>query len=342
MKRTTVAMAIIAFLLVGALAGYGAHSLIYRERAASNDETGENSNVTTVSDEGPDSENGNEDVTDTPPPHEAFDPANAMQHIRYLAMSIGPRPQGTTPEIAAADYVRSQLSTFGYTEIAEQSFPLKNGLTSQNVYVDDRGSNPAWTIIVGAHTDTIAGSGANDNASGVGTVLELARIFEVNDQVPNLRFVAFGAEEITEGFHKPDDHYGSKFMAAQLANEHINVIGMISIDMIGVGSSLYVNATVQAPKTLLDLFYAYATQQKNIALFYRQDPGWSDHDSFEVHGISSFWMEYQEDPNYHSTGDTYDRVRSDLVNQVGSLVQGFLESLNADTCAQLDTVSNYK
>lgn len=343
MKKTTVAMAVIAFLLVGALAGFGVHSLVYRETAATSDQNGRDSDVTIdEGNEDTDARNGVNDSTDTPPPHEAFNPTNAMQHIRFLSMSIGPRPQGTSPEIAAADYARSQFSTYGYNEVKEQSFPLKNGLTSHNIYVDDKGSNSAWTIIVGAHTDTIAGPGANDNASGVGTVLELARIFKVNDQVPNLRFVAFGAEEITEGFRKPDDHYGSKYMAAQLAGEHTNVIGMISIDMIGVGSSLYVNATVQAPKTLLDLFYAYATQQKNVSLSFNQDPGWSDHDSFEAHGISSFWLEYQEDPNYHSSADTYDRISSDLVNQVGGLVQGFLESLNADTCAQLDAVSDYR
>ncbi|NPV60816.1 MAG: M28 family peptidase [Actinobacteria bacterium] len=342
MKKTTVAMAVVAFLLVGALAGFGIHTLVYRNTASTGEMSGAGSKDNATGGGQPGEPLDEEDnIADAPPRQEAFNPNYAMQHIRYLSMSIGPRPQGTAPEIAAADYARSQFSSYGYSEVREQSFPLKNGLYSQNIYVDDTGSNPTWTIIVGAHTDTIAGPGANDNASGVGTVLELARVFKIIDQVPNLRFVAFGAEEITEGFRKPNDHYGSKYMAAQLSNEDINVIGMISIDMVGVGSSLYVNATLQAPKTFLDLFYAYATQ-RNVALSYNQDPGWSDHESFEAHGISSFWLEYRKDPNYHTAADTYDRIRSDLINQVGNLLQGFLESIDANACTLLDEASDYR
>ncbi len=337
MRNTTIIILVIAALLAGMIAGYGAHSIFGDEQAKPNPDAEGNVDSTTEND-------SNDIVTTTPPPHEAFNTANAMQHIRYLSTTVGPRSEGTAAERKAADYIHSELSSFGYTDVKEQSFLLKNGLTSYNVYADDIGTNPAWTIVVGAHYDSLGSKnspGANDNGSGVGTVLELARAFKTNDQLPNLRFVAFGSEEITQGYSIPDHHYGSKYMAAQLAGEQTNVIGMLSIDMIGVGTSLYVNATLMAPKTFLDLFYAYA-RQKNIPMTFRQDPGWSDHDSFEAHGISSFWIEYQEDPYYHSSSDTYDRVNSQLIQQVGNLVQGFLESLDADTCAYLDSISNYK
>lgn len=342
MKKSTVAVLAVVFLLLGALLGYGTHSLIYRERGTVDEGKGAILDTTEDGAGEAHSSGGAEEDTKTPPPYQPFNVDNAMQHIRYLSMSIGPRPQGTVSERKAADYVGSQFLAYGYEEVEEQSFPLKNGLTSWNVYVEDPGSQPAYTIIVGAHMDTIGGPGANDNASGVGVVLELARVFRSNQQAPNLRFVAFGAEEITEGYGKPNHHYGSKHMAAQLAGEKGNVIGMISLDMIGVGSSLYINATMRAPKTLLDLFYAYATKQRNATIFYRQDPGWSDHESFEDHGISAIWLEYRDDPNYHSPRDTFDRISASCIRQVGELVQGFLESLDATACAQLDAASNYR
>jgi hypothetical protein len=338
-KNSTIIVLVVAALLAGMIAGYGAKSFFAG--------TEKNVDTTTENDNNDNNTNNNDGIvttTTTPPPREAFNAANAMQQVRYLSMSIGPRPEGTAPDRKTADYIHSEFSSFGYADVREQSFPLKNGQTSYNVYVEDKGTNPAWTVIVGAHYDTLAGKntpGANDNGSGVGTVLELARVFKTNDQLPNLRFAAFGAEEITQGYSIPDHHYGSKYMAAQLAGESENVIGMISIDMIGVGTSLYVNATLLAPKTFLDLFYAYA-REKGVIVSYRQDPGWSDHDSFEAHGISSFWIEYQEDPNYHTPGDTFDKVNPELVSRVGNLVQGFLESLDAETCAYLDSISNYK
>lgn len=54
----------------------------------------------------------------------------------------------------------------------------------------------AKEVILGAHHDSVVGApGANDNASGVGLMLELARVYKGYNTEKTLKFVAFGSEE---------------------------------------------------------------------------------------------------------------------------------------------------
>jgi len=277
-------------------------------------------------------------------PHQLFNIDVALGHIKELCVNIGCRPAGTEAEGRAAEYIKGVFSSIGYEKIYEQGFPLDNGLTSRNIYVLDEGSDPDQVIIIGAHYDTRGGTGspgANDNGSGVATVLELARIFRVNDNVPTLLFVTFGSEEILAGYDRDCHHFGSRYLADHLAELKGNVIGMISVDMVAAGSYPVANSTLLCSRTLLDLFVAFAGAQGVFPTFI-QDPGWSDHESFEARGISSFWAEYREDIYYHLPQDNYDNVNPVLLNRMGSLLQGFIESIDQADCQVLDSVSNYR
>ncbi|MGQ9537956.1 MAG: M28 family metallopeptidase [Actinomycetota bacterium] len=172
-------------------------------------------------------------------------------------------------------------------------------------------------------------------------MLELIRVFLVNENVPTLVFVAFGSEEILEGYGKNHHNYGSRYMANHLSDLRGKVVAMISVDMVGVGSSILVNSTLAAPRVFADMFMEYA-KANGIATGFRKDPGWSDHEAFENHGVPSFWVEYREDPNYHSPRDTYEKVQPDLMNQIGHLLQGFLESIDASDCRALAGSSVYR
>jgi Zn-dependent M28 family amino/carboxypeptidase len=46
-------------------------------------------------------------------------------------------------------------------------------------------------VVIGAHYDTCANPGADDNASGIAGILELARLFEKEKKRRNIQFVAF-------------------------------------------------------------------------------------------------------------------------------------------------------
>ncbi|MHB8780147.1 MAG: M28 family metallopeptidase [Candidatus Geothermincolia bacterium] len=286
-----------------------------------------------------------EQRVDTPPPpapaYRLFDATQAMRHIEQLSVLIGPRPEGTSSEVRGAEYIRGAFTSMGYAEVMQQTVPLPNGTTSYNVYVDSPGSDPTRVIVIGAHYDSKGGTGspgANDNASGTAAVLELARVFKTNPHIPTLRFVAFGAEEVLQGYSSGNHHFGSRYMAAQLGAMPGNEIGMISLDMIGVGRDLTTGSMLVASRRFLDMFSEYLAGLGH-GFSFRQDPGWSDHEAFEAVGVPSFWIAFREDPNYHTPGDTYYNINPELINVTGQLVQGFIENTGAPAWQALDAAT---
>lgn len=119
---------------------------------------------------------------------EQLETANHLsQHVKYLSATIGERNLSRSGTLrAATDYVQNQLKLAGYS-VREQTYRVQ-GNHVRNLEVMLHGSDvTAKTVVVGAHYDTVAGSpGANDNASGVAAVLELARIWQ-NDSLGTLR-----------------------------------------------------------------------------------------------------------------------------------------------------------
>ncbi len=287
-----------------------------------------------------------EAMTPAPPPtptYQLFDASRSIAYTRQLADGIGYRPEGSAAEHQAADFVAAALHDLGYTNVVRQPVPLPNGATTYDVYADSPGSNPNEVVVIGAHLDSKGGSGSpggNDNGSGVGAVLELARVMRTNPHIPTLRFVAFGAEEVLQGYDSGYHHFGSRYFAANLGLMPGKVIGMISIDMIGVGTSFYINATLAAPATFAELFMHW-TERMTVPYTFRQDSGSSDHEAFEAHGIPSFWVEYRDDPYYHSPQDVAANLDPVLVKQTGHLVQGFIESLDAASWQALDAAVAY-
>lgn len=77
-------------------------------------------------------------------------------------------------------------------EVTARSFPA----TSYNVVAEVEGRNEDEVIVVSAHHDSVSGNvGADDNASGVVAILELARLFAKRKPLRTLRFISYGVEE---------------------------------------------------------------------------------------------------------------------------------------------------
>ncbi len=339
-RALKIALALLISLVVGISSGFLYRSVYSKTKIAAREESDQIEESS--SSEG--SSIQEEKTVPTPPPYQTFQPSLALEHIRQLSSVIGKRTAGTEGERRAAAYIKNVFTQSGYSQVVEESFPLENGLISQNIYVKSEGIDPQWTIIIGAHYDCLGwkGSpGANDNASGVGVMLELARVLRTNPHLPSLVFVAFGSEEILQGYGKGHDHYGSLFMAGRLRELGGKVVAMISIDMVGVGTSLWANATLAAPDTLSNLFISYA-RSLGVSVQFRQDPGWSDHESFENRGIPSLWLTYRTDPYYHTPGDSLDKISFNLIAQIGQVLQGFLEALDQRKCQTLDSATKYR
>ncbi|CAL1241168.1 M28 family peptidase [Candidatus Methylocalor cossyra] len=152
-------------------------------------------------------------------------------HVRALAEAIGERnvllPQALR---AAEDYIAGQWQDQGYP--VRRYLDRLNGVDCATLEVTVPGCrNPASSIVVGAHYDSVFGSpGADDNASGVAALLELSRQFLKARPLATVRFVAFANEEPPFFAGR---HMGSLIYARTARRRGERIRFMVSLEMLG-------------------------------------------------------------------------------------------------------------
>jgi hypothetical protein len=227
---------------------------------------------------------------------------------------LGQRPAGGLNERRAGEIVRRRLATLGY-DVTIQRFRLPNGQMSRNVV--GRTSGPVRVIIV-AHMDGVHGTqAANDNASGVGVMLTVARFLAAEDGV---LVAAMGAEErmVTgSSWHLGSRRLTSGFSAAQKAGVRL----ALSVDMVGFGTTLNIRGLESSPnhsaRRLLN-----SARARDIRAFYLRDTGQSDHDDLTRGGIPAAWIEWRWDTCWHQPCDRIDRLRPNKLRDAGRVVLG--------------------
>lgn len=168
------------------------------------------------------------------------------QQIANSNHGIGAREAGSNQEKATAKYISTSFMEMGLTT-TEQVFSFgKENLKSINIIAD---TNPLLdkTIILGAHYDSTAkntGSlGATDNGAGLAAMLVIASQMSKKKNLKyNIRFIAFGAEEV--GLQ------GSKYYVEQLSKistKRHEIIAMINFDTIASGDHIYVHSAHTTP-----------------------------------------------------------------------------------------------
>lgn len=152
-------------------------------------------------------------------------------HVEKLASEIGERNVWLPKALyAAADYIRDTWGQLGY-EIHAQGYDA-GGVWSENLEIEIRGDvRTNEIVLVGAHYDSVTGSpGADDNASGVAALLEIARLLADIKPERTLRLVAFVNEE-------PPFFYfgemGSKVYARAAHERKDDIRLMLSLEMLG-------------------------------------------------------------------------------------------------------------
>ncbi|HEY2119774.1 MAG TPA: M28 family peptidase [Candidatus Acidoferrum sp.] len=108
---------------------------------------------------------------------EYLETANRLsQHVKYLSETVGVRTLSKDGSLrATTDYIQSQLRLEGYS-VREQAYSVQRHPVHNLEVIIPGSDETEGTVVVGAHYDTVTSSpGANDNASGVAAVLELAR-----------------------------------------------------------------------------------------------------------------------------------------------------------------------
>ena len=170
--------------------------------------------------------------------------------VKYLSETVGERSLSRPGSLrATTDYLRDTFKQAGYVSI-ERTYSVEGHAVS-NIEVSLVGSdNSSGSVIVGAHYDSVAGTvGADDNATGVAGVLELAQLLQGSKLRRTVRFVLFVNEEPP---YFRTDTMGSLVYARQLRRDRIPVSAMISLEMLGFYSDVP-GSQKYAP--VLGLFY---------------------------------------------------------------------------------------
>ena len=253
-----------------------------------------------------------------------FSKDKAMVHVRKLAADIGIRTKASDAETRGAEYIAQEFESYGY-DVTIERFSVPEG-TSRNVVARWPGSK-SYPFVVGGHMDTAPGSpGANDNASGTGVVLELARIFAGTRQANFVHFVAFGAEEY--GANQNSHHDGSVAFVRRIGTEGRNrLAGMTSVDMIANGRPLLVGNSGIADDVVARALYN-KIEKKGIGVRFIRLCNCSDHGPFEHAGIPASFAYSGRDEKYHSPSDTVPNVKPDDLLRTGRAMRAFVMALD--------------
>jgi hypothetical protein len=261
--------------------------------------------------------------------------ANLEQHVRFLSHSIGVRSADNFPNVyRAATYIEHRLQDLGYQVVSQEFSAYNRGF--RNLEATLPGTTRAQEVVIlGAHYDTAEDApGADDNASGVAGVLELARTFAQARQARTIRFVFFPNEE-PPSF--PTANMGSRHYATAARARNDQITAMLSIESIGYydtekGSQRYpfplnlaypdvgdfigfVSNLKSGPllRRAIAAFRAHATMPTQGAAAPAWVPGvwWSDHWSFWREGYRAIMITDTapyRNPFYHTPQDTADKL----------------------------------
>ncbi len=257
-----------------------------------------------------------------------FDGEVAYRHTAQQ-MALGARPTGSAANRATGDYIIAQLQALGW-EVEEQSFTYQ-GTPVRNI-VGRAGQGPM--VVLGAHYDTRRRAdrdpqdpsapvpGANDGASGVAVLLELARTLD-KGTLSNQVWLAFFDAEDNGNLDGWEWIVGSAYMAQNLT---ITPEYVIIVDMVGdADQQLYLerNSHPELSARIWGLAaeLGYADYFLNSVKHSLLD----DHTPFARRGIPAVDIIDFDYPYWHTTADTLDKISPLSLERVGRVLETLLE-----------------
>jgi len=190
-------------------------------------------------------------------------------------------------------------------------------------------------FLVGGHLDSvIEASGANDDGTGIASMLEIARVMSQYEWPLDIYFGAWNAEEI--GLR------GSREVAREFAIRGINILVHYNVDMLLVPDpidSTVLMGYLEGPYNLGQYWADLTVQMSNTygngiiePLISTEFPGWerSDHMSFIYQGFESSLFAHESggayDEWYHTSGDVWDNeaydyeIGAEAVKSIGAAI----------------------
>ncbi len=274
------------------------------------------------------------------------------QHVQRLSGSFHPRSWRHAANLdRCADYVRGELVEAGAV-VRDQVYEVR-GMTFRNV-IGRFGPEKGDLLVVGAHYDAYESTpGADDNASGIAVLLELARLLGTRPPARPVELVAFTLEE--PPFFRTE-HMGSARYAAELKASNQPVAGVIILEMVGYFTDAPFSQRYPSPL----LWLMYPSRGNFLAVVGRFDQGrwiskvkrgmagttplpihsiraptalpgidFSDHLNFWAQGYPAVMLTdtaFYRNTAYHTADDTVDRLDLRRMAEVTTAVAAFIHA----------------
>lgn len=268
-----------------------------------------------------------------------------------------PIRSGTEYEEIVANYLLAQFQSLGYdTDDTDNGKQIvtpydQNGHQTYNAIGIKDNPNTTECIVIGAHYDAI-GEGANDNASGIVALLQIAEKLKDADLPFDVYFVGFGGEE--QGL------YGSKYFVSQFSlkyNIPLNSIRvMFNIDSIANGDKLYVqceNKSTDLQKFILQNASGNSTiNRKPYAVGVYNADAWgygyyetiqgSDHTPFRVEGVpvASFFSGNFKNWGYVESTNSQNNNMNTAMDKLENCNQTWIDNIDTVVATVVSTITS--
>jgi len=157
------------------------------------------------------------------------------KHLIKLAVDIGPRPVTNEQSIKKTEsYITNYFKNIGL-QVQLQQYKYSNYNIANIIAGSQENLLSSKYYVIGAHYDSVPETyGADDNASGIAVLLELAR-YTIQEKISlPIRFVAFTAEEPPTFSTR---HQGSKVFVKSIKERKDKIVGAIILEMVGYTSN---------------------------------------------------------------------------------------------------------
>ena len=227
----------------------------------------------------------------------------------------------------AADYLVEQFNAMNTLSVNDQAFNT-NG---RNIVATQLGqTNPDDIYIICAHYDSVADYCADDNASGVAAVLEIARILSTQCMENTLVYALWDEEEI--------GLLGADYYATLAQANGATILGVLNIDMMGYDGDndndfdIDVRPIANSIGIKDDLLTLLADYEFNLnANVVNPGTPASDHSKFWNKGYSAVlvgesWANDDQTPYYHSSGDRLNTLDLPYYHELSKLIMSYMVS----------------
>lgn len=248
--------------------------------------------------------------------------------------SLRGRAAGSTEAAITAEYIASTMHGYGY-DVTRQRFYVDSVKTKQgrravgsmtNILCSIEGVDTTQSVIIGAHYDHLGVTkkgeifnGADDNASGVTAVLQIARAFKEAGIRPRrtIIFAFWDGEEIGS--------LGSKHYINIALRDTLRAISYMNFDMIGRNTDesrpsmfryLYTASSPEFERYLRGAIDRFDLQLDPDYKPWDNPTTGSDNAPFARQGVPIAWFHTDGHADYHRVSDTADKINYQKLTEI--------------------------